>query len=65
MPNKNGIQVVKEVKDFLYEQAQLVVDLVIEEPTYVFLTAFATTKFVNHARSLGVHHVFEKPMEID
>jgi hypothetical protein len=36
----------------------------IEEPTYVFLTAFATTKFVNHARSLGVTHVFEKPMAL-
>ena len=65
MPMKNGIQVVKEVKEFLRTQAESGLDLVIEEPTYVFLTAFATTKFVNHAHSLGVQHVFEKPMAIE
>ena len=46
-------------------QAAIGVDLVIEEPTYVFLTAFATSKFVKQAHSLGVQHVFEKPMSID
>ena len=54
MPIKNGIQVVKEVKEFLQAQAVTGLDLIIEEPTYVFLTAFATTKFKNHAKTLGV-----------
>jgi YesN/AraC family two-component response regulator len=54
MPMKNGLQVVQEVKKFLHEQAQSGLELVIEEPTYVFLTAFATTRFVHHAQSLGV-----------
>lgn len=54
MPIKNGIQVVQEVKEFLRAQAEGGLDLAVEEPTYVFLTAFATKKFVSHAHSLGV-----------
>ena len=65
MPNKNGFQVVQEVKQFLKSQAEINIDLLIEEPTYVYLTAFATTKFVSRARSLGVQHVYEKPMAIE
>jgi hypothetical protein len=54
MPNKNGFQVVQEVKEFLKSKAESDLDLVIEEPTYVYLTAFATTKFVSRAHGLGV-----------
>lgn len=54
MPIKNGVQVIEEVKEFLREKAESGLNLVIEEPTYVFLTAFATAEFVTQARSLGV-----------
>lgn len=34
----------------------------IEEPTYVFLTAFCTPNFKAHAKTLGVELIFEKPI---
>lgn len=66
MPRKNGLQVVKEIKEY-YElkQHELAQDVKLIEPTIVFLTAFATTAFRNHVLSLGVNHVYEKPILIE
>jgi len=47
MPVKNGIQAYVEIKDFFRAQTENSPELVIEEPTYVLLTAFVTTKLVN------------------
>jgi hypothetical protein len=37
-------------------------NLVIVEPVYVFLTAFATTSFCKHLKSIGVDYIYEKPI---
>ena len=37
-------------------------DLKIEEPCFVFLTAFMTQQFRNHLTGLGVKHIYEKPV---
>ena len=40
-------------------------DVDIEEPCYVFLTAFMTQTFRSHLESCGVRHVYEKPAQIE
>jgi hypothetical protein len=35
----------------------------IEEPVFVFLTAFVTPGFQNHLAGFGVTNIFEKPMQ--
>ena len=63
MPRKNGLQVVNEMRDFYAQkQRELTGKVKLLEPTTVFLTAFATTAFRNHVHSLGVAHVYEKPI---
>ena len=37
----------------------------LEEPVYVFLTAFSTVHFKKHVASLGVKNVFEKPIQLE
>ena len=64
MPIKNGIQVFEEVKKFYKYQSDNV-GFVIQEPTYVFLTAYATKMFIDRVHNLGVQHVFEKPMAFE
>jgi hypothetical protein len=36
-----------------------------QEPKYVFLTAFKTSQFEKHLREMGLKHVFEKPLSLD
>jgi CheY-like chemotaxis protein len=66
MPRKNGIEVVKEIKEFYkIKQSQLPSKFVLRLPTIVFLTAYATTAFRKHVESLGVTQVYEKPIQIE
>lgn len=37
-------------------------NITIEEPCFVFLTAFMTHSFRNHLTALGVRHIYEKPV---
>lgn len=36
-----------------------------QEPLFVFCTAYATPMFVKHATDIGVANVFEKPMNFN
>ena len=59
MPRKNGIQVVNEVRD-LYKKLSEVQP--VEEPYFVFLTAYFTLKFKEHLNEIGIAEIFEKPL---
>ena len=37
----------------------------LEEPVYVFLTAFSTVPFRKHLATLGVKNVYEKPIQLE
>ena len=37
-------------------------DLIIEEPEFVFLTAYGTLNFKKHLSTYGVKHIYEKPI---
>ena len=50
MPNKNGLQVVQEVREYIKIRQQEFTNFVIEEPKFVFLTAYKTTGFMNHLK---------------
>lgn len=65
MPQKNGIQVLKEVRSFYKEQQSMNSQVILEEPVYVFLTAFMTQTFKTHLVNLGVRHIYEKPIRKD
>ncbi len=60
MPVKNGLQVVEEIQN-LYRYQKIEV----EPPNFVFCTAYATPVFSKHAQSVGVAHVYKKPMHIE
>ena len=54
----------QEIKDFFDTQGEKS-DVQIRLPTFVFLTAFATTQFKSYVKGLGVDHVYEKPIQMD
>ncbi len=62
MPQKNGVQVLKEIRTFYGYQQMNDNDVKIEEPVFVFLTAFMTPAFKKHLADLGVQHIYEKPI---
>ena len=64
MPKKTGIQVVMEAREYFKKTAQTYDKL--DEPVYVFLTAFATPSFKKHLKeSLDVRLVYEKPIHLE
>ena len=65
MPLKNGVQVLKEIRNFYKQQQQNENDVKLEEPIFVFLTAFMTAAFRKHLASFGVEHIYEKPIQKD
>ncbi len=65
MPQKNGVQVLQEIRDFYKQQQDNDNDIIIEEPVFVFLTAFMTAAFKKHLATLGVQHIYEKPIQKD
>ena len=67
MPIMNGLQVVQELKKFYAQQRKpLGKATILEEPLYIFLTAYAQNEaFLKHSKAEGVDHVFEKPLKPD
>ena len=61
MPQKNGLELVQELRCFIQEWNK---DRIckIQEPLIVFLTAYNNFNFKNHIKSKGIHHVFDKPL---
>ena len=45
MPDKNGIEVVKEIREFIKHRNRKGKGIKIIEPEYTFITAYATSKF--------------------
>lgn len=64
MPQKNGLQTVQEVKQYFAQQrVKLFKQTDLQEPIYIFLSAHVVNEaFKTHARSQGVNHLFEKPL---
>jgi len=65
MPNKDGLQVIRELKEFYKVQAAELSEIRVEEPRYVLLTAFKTTKMKQDAIKLGVGDIYEKPIQLE
>jgi CheY-like chemotaxis protein len=69
MPLKNGLETVLELKEFYKKCAkaydrELVQDLFIEEPIYVFISAHNNNKqFQEFCLSKGVDRLIEKPLQ--
>jgi CheY-like chemotaxis protein len=63
MPKKNGIQVIDEIRLYFKNCQKLNLDIKIDEPTYVILTAFMTPSFIKHGNSIGVTHIYAKPLQ--
>jgi hypothetical protein len=57
------VQVLKEIRAFYGFQQENDNDIKIEEPVFVFLTAFMTPTFKKHLADLGVQHIYEKPIQ--
>ena len=67
MPLKNGIEVVKEIRDF-YERMNLKESsnqIELQQPEYVFLTAFKTPHFMGYLKTFGLEKCYEKPIELE
>jgi len=64
MPRLNGIQAVNKIKQFIAEMNEKS-EKKIQQPKFVFLTAYKTTQFEIHARNLGVSSVHEKPLTLE
>ena len=68
MPHKNGLEVVKELKEFynqiVTENDQMLTrELFLQEPIYIFLSSHAGNNiFLKYCREQGVQHFFEKPI---
>ena len=60
MPKKNGMEVVKEIRDLIKSHQDRGPDVL--EPVFVFLTAFKTKTFDSFLESNNIHHCFEKPL---
>jgi len=63
MPFKNGIDVVKEVRE-LYSVYSLDFPNLVD-PEFVFLTGFMSTGFKRHLVSIGIEEIYEKPLSDD
>lgn len=60
MPLKNGIDVVKDVRNF-YKLANKRHKICLIEPEFIFFTAFLSIGLQNHFKSSGINHFYEKP----
>ena len=64
MPQKNGLEVLTEVKEFYKAKARVLAEKGVSliEPEYVFLTAYMSKTFRKHLESKGVTQIYEKPL---
>ena len=65
MPLKNGIEVVQEIRVIYNRARNENPGLDLQDPRFVFLTAFKTKQFVAYLKLYQVSECFEKPIEID
>lgn len=67
MPRLNGLQVVEGVRTFIRKTNEREKDfnLQVQEPRFVFLTAFLTTAFRQHIVKMNIKEAFEKPIQIE
>ena len=61
MPQKNGLQVVSEIRQIVF-RAKERKGRQIEPPKFVFLTAYVTQTLIKHAKESGISYVYEKPL---
>jgi len=59
MPQKNGMQVVEEVREY-YQLQSLRRELKV--PEFVFVTAFKSQHFASYLEKLNITQFYEKPM---
>jgi CheY-like chemotaxis protein len=64
MPKLNGIQVIDKTRSFLKELNKTL-EFRVEEPAFVFLTAYSSKSFRSHVNSLQVKGVYEKPLRVE
>lgn len=64
MPKLNGIQVIDKTRSFLKE-LNTTLEFRVEEPVFVFLTAYSSKSFRSHVNSLQVKGVYEKPLRVE
>jgi len=64
MPRKNGMQVIEHLRRYI-ESVNVNSSCKVIEPTFVFLTAYSSKAFKQHAKNLGVENVFEKPLQLE
>jgi CheY-like chemotaxis protein len=61
MPRMTGIQVIEKMRD-CYKGINKQGGVKVQEPLYVFLTAFSNRNFDIHLRQLGINDIYEKPL---
>ena len=62
MPQKNGIQVLTEVRELYSEKRKTYGLTQLIEPEFIFLTAYMTNGFKNHLSKIGIDKGYEKPL---
>lgn len=66
MPRLNGIEVIQKLRKYIEKlnnsEEGKARKLRVEEPSFVFLTAFASKNLKRHVESVQVSQVYEKPL---
>jgi CheY-like chemotaxis protein len=62
MPKLTGIQVVETLRDIIVRINTRSRNVKVIEPTYVFITNYATPTFRKHMQALGVSECHQKPI---
>lgn len=63
MPRLNGIQAVEKIKYFIQNLRNN--GKTVEEPQFVFLTAYKTSTFEQHCKKLSITKIYEKPLALE
>ena len=63
MPRLNGIQAVEKIKYFIQNLRNN--GKIVEEPQFVFLTAYKTSTFEQHCKKLSITKIYEKPLALE
>ena len=64
MPRMNGIDFVKLLRNYI-KNMSMKHSLQIQEPNFVFLTAYLTLQFKQLLEDLNVSAYYEKPLEVE
>lgn len=63
MPRMNGIQAVEKVRALIMNMRRTNASVRIQEPKFVFMTAYMSMALKQHLKKLKVEHVYEKPLQ--